>query len=125
MKAVIDTLTYIVIACAFLVVFMHAYVRFTPYNEFKEIANNNVAAAIAFCGAIVGFTLPLLASIYFTHSLLEMLKWAAITGCVQLVVFTTLRKNAGDIEHGHIAPALFVATLSVVVGAINGACISY
>lgn len=125
MTVVLNFALYLAAACALLCTFMGTYVKVTPYNEFKEIANNNVAAAVAFCGAILGFTFPLLSAIYFTHSFVEMLKWSVITEVVQLGVFVALRKSAGKIEAGNIAPALLLATLSLAVGLLNAVCISY
>lgn len=103
---------------------MLIYTWLTPYNEFAEIKNNNVAA-ITFGGAILGFTLPLASSIFFTHSILEMMLWSAITLIVQMAVFLTLRRFVPDIKEGHVAPAILLAFMSISVGLLNAVCISY
>jgi putative membrane protein len=98
MQALLAFLQYFVAALLLLGAFLAVYVRVTPYNEFELIGQNNAAAAISLAGACIGFALPMAAAIYFTHNLLEMLKWAAITGAAQIAVFTLLRRFAPAIE---------------------------
>ena len=124
MDAFISFMIYFVVAIMLLAVFMFIYEKLTPYKEFAEIANNNVAAAITFGGAIIGFTLPLAAAIFYTHDIFEMAKWAAITGLVQLVVFTALRRFVPNIQAGNVAPAILLFSMSVAIGILNAICIS-
>ena len=100
----------------------------TPYNEFREVREGNIAAAIAFSGAILGFIFPLMAAIFYTHSLAEMAKWAAITGVVQMILFQVLHKMNGCgncIRERKVAPAILLASLSIAVGMLNAISISY
>lgn len=124
MQAFLAFLQYFVAALLLLGAFLAVYVRVTPYNEFELIGQNNAAAAISLAGACIGFALPMAAAIYFTHDLLEMLKWAAITGAAQIAVFTLLRRFAPAIEQGHTAPAIFLCAMSVATGVLNAVCIS-
>lgn len=124
MQAFLAFLQYFVAALLLLGAFLAVYVRVTPYNEFELIGQNNAAAAISLAGACIGFALPMAAAIYFTHNLLEMLKWAAITGAAQIAVFTLLRRFAPAIEKGHTAPAIFLCAMSVATGVLNAVCIS-
>jgi len=117
--------TYFVCAIALLSAFIFIYERFTPYREFELIAQDNNAAAIALGGAVLGFTFPLMASIYYTQSLVEMALWAGITGFIQLCIYTVLRSRAKQIESGETAPAIFLAALAVAVGLLNAVCISH
>jgi putative membrane protein len=125
MHPFLSFLLYFFFASVLLAAFIFIYVKTTPYQEFKLIGQNNVAAAISLAGATLGFVLPLASSIYFTHSVLEMLKWAAVTGFVQLLVFWIMRHYAGAIEEGKVAPAIFLASLSIGVGLLNAVSISY
>lgn len=125
MHAFLAFLSYFATAIALLAAFIFLYVKFTPYNEFTLIAQNNQAAAISLGGAALGFTFPLLSSIYYTQGLLEMVQWAAITCVVQFLVFSVLRRQAKHIEAGHTAPAILLASLSICVGLINALCISH
>jgi putative membrane protein len=124
MQALLAFLQYFVAALLLLGAFLAVYVRVTPYNEFELIGQNNAAAAISLAGACIGFALPMAAAIYFTHDLLEMLKWAVITGAAQIAVFTLLRRFAPAIEQGHTAPAIFLSAMSVATGVLNAVCIS-
>lgn len=95
-----------------------------PTLEFTLIAHDNIAVAVTFVGAVLGFTLPVLAAIYYSHSLVEMIVWAAITCVVQLGVLVALRSQAKRIEEGHVSSAIMVATFSVAIGLLNAVSIS-
>src|ERR1700756_1057879 len=99
-------LTYLGVSVGLLVIFIFVYAKATPYKEFRLIEHDNAAVAITFAGAVLGFTAPLVASIYYTQSIGEMCIWAGITCLVQLVVLVALRKQARRIEEGHLASAV-------------------
>jgi putative membrane protein len=125
MMSILLFMSYLAAAVLLLFAFIQVYVRFTPYNEFALIAQNNMAAAIALGGACLGFSITLAASIYFTQSLLEMAKWAVITTGVQMALFLVMRRSSSKaIEEGKVAPAIFLATLSVALGLLNAMSIS-
>lgn len=124
LHAILSFLAYFGTSILLLVGFVAIYVRVTPYRDFEQIARDNRAAAIVLCGAVLGFTMPLLAAIYFTASLVEMCAWSLITCIVQLLVFITLRRQAKRIEEGQVAPALLVATFSIAAGLLAAASIS-
>ena len=125
LAAIIAFLTYFLAATGLLALFVLIYVRITPYNDFDLISHDNSAAAVALAGAVFGFTLPLVACIYYTQSLLEMVLWSAITCAIQLVVFTMLRRQARRIEEGHVSSAIMVATFSIAAGLLSAVCISH
>lgn len=116
---------YFGLALALLAAFVWAFVRFTPYDDFALIAQNNEAAALSLGGACLGFTLPLVSSIFYTKSPAEMCVWAAITGVVQLSVFTLMRARVSSIRDGRRAPAVLLACLAVCVGLLQAVCISH
>ena len=118
-------LTYLGVSAALLAAFIFIYARATPYKEFTLIAHDNTAVAITFAGAVLGFTAPLVASIYYTQSVGEMCLWAGITCIVQLLVLLALRRQARRIEEGHTASAVVVATVSFAVGVLNAVSISH
>ncbi|BBN87393.1 DUF350 domain-containing protein [Azospira sp. I09] len=118
-------LSYLGTAVALLFAFVLIYIRVTPYREFELIAHNNKAVAVTLAGAVLGFTFPLMSSIFYTQSLVEMVVWAGITCLVQLAVFWVLRRYAKRIENGDLSSALMVATFSVAVGLLNAVSISH
>lgn len=125
MEAIFAFALYLAVAVAMLVVFTFIYSKVTPYDDFALIRKNNIGAAVILAGAILGFTFPLLSAIYFTHSLAEMAKWGAITGGVQLVFIAILRRVAGTVEEGHMAPAVLLSAMAVAIGLLNAVSISY
>ena len=117
-------LSYFVVSLLLLLAFVAIYVRFTPYRDFELIAHDNSAVSVTLAGAVLGFTFPLVAAIYYTQSLGEMLVWAGITCALQLAVFVVLRRQARRIEEGHMSSAIMVATFSVAIGLLSAASIS-
>jgi putative membrane protein len=124
LNAIVAFVEYLGTAILLLGLFVYIYARATPYRDFALIAHDNVAVAIALAGAVLGFTLPLVAAIYYTHSLVEMIVWAAITCVVQLGVVLALRSQAQRIEEGHVASGVMVASFSISVGLLNAVSIS-
>ena len=123
--SILNFLLFMGTAGALLLVFVLIYVRLTPYREFEHIERGEAASAISLGGAILGFSLPLTSSIYFTHSLLEMAQWAVVTMLVQLLVFAVIRRLvARDIERNNVAQAIFLAAVSISIGMINAVSIS-
>jgi putative membrane protein len=85
-SAIAAFVEYLGTSVVLLLLFVYIYARATPYKEFALIAHDNIAVAITFAGAVIGFTIPMLAAIFYTHSLIEMIVWAGITCLVQLGV---------------------------------------
>ena len=125
LNALVAFLSYLATSVVLLALFVWVYARAAPYKEFVLIAHDNTAVAVVLAGAVLGFTVPLVAAIYYTHSLVEMVMWAAVTGLVQLLVQLALRSQAKRIEEGHVSSAIMVASFSVAVGLLNAASISY
>lgn len=125
LAAITAFLTYLGVSSLLLWLFIFVYAKATPYDDFSLIEHDNTAVAITFAGAVLGFTIPLVASIYYTQSLAEMCLWAGITCLVQLLVLVVLRKQARRIEEGHVGSAVMVASVSLAVGLLNAASISH
>ena len=91
--ATLAFLSYLGVSAALLAAFIFVYAKATPYKEFALLEHDNIAVAITFAGAVLGFTAPLVASIYYTQSIAEMCLWAGITCLVQLLVLIADRGN--------------------------------
>ncbi len=124
-QAILSFATYMGVSLILLAIFVIIYVQFTPYKELRLIKDNNLAAAITLGGAILGFTLPVASSVFYTRSLHEMMLWAVITCLVQLFVFALAWSYAKQIEKGNIAIALIIGSLSIAVGILNAVSISH
>ena len=66
LPGLMDFCTYFAAAVGFVAVFCQVYCWITPYDELKLVREGNVAPAISFGGALIGFVLPLYSAI--THS---------------------------------------------------------
>lgn len=124
-----DFLLYLLTALALLAVFMWIYVHTTPYREIQLIRSGNVAAAWSLSGAVLGFVIPLASAITHSVAFVDMLLWGAIALVIQLAAFAVARlllpNLANDIPAGQVAPGIFVGALSLGVGILNAACMSY
>lgn len=119
-------LAYLALALFILVVFLRVYVTVTPYREFALIREGNLAAAVSLAGTIVGFALPVADVIRNSKDLVDLAVWSVVACLVQLLVYLAARVTmphlAEDVPAGKVAPALFLAALSIGVGLINAAC---
>ena len=122
-------LAYLGTAVALLVAFVTIYLYVTPYDELTLIRGNNTAAAISLSGAVLGFAMPIANVIAHSDSLLDLAVWGGVAGVVQLLAWGAARvalpQLAEDIAAGRVAPASFVAALSLTFGLINAACMTY
>lgn len=122
-------LAYLGTAIALLVAFVAIYLYVTPYDELALIRANKTAAAISLSGAVLGFALPIANVIAHSDTLLDLAVWGLVAGVVQLLAWGAARvalpQLQEDIAAGRVAPATFVAALSLTVGLINAACMTY
>mgnify|MGYP001017153500 CR=1 FL=1 len=122
-------LTYFGLAAAYLAVFLFVYIKITPYREIALIRSGNPAAAASLGGAMLGFAIPLASAISHSVGLIDMLIWALIALVVQLGAFFVARlilpNVAEDIPAGMVASGVFVGGLSLAVGILNAAAMTY
>jgi putative membrane protein len=116
-------------AVGFVVIFCQVYCWITPYDELKLVREGNVAPAISFGGALIGFTLPLHSAISHSVGFIDMLIWAAVAMIVQLTVFGIVRLFfrglVREIENNHTAAATLLAFFSLAIGILNAASMTY
>ena len=122
-------LAYLGTAIVLLVAFVAIYLYVTPYDEINLIRANNTAAAISLSGAVLGFAMPIANVIAHSDTLADLAVRGVIAGAVQLLAWMVARvalpRLKEAIAAGQVAPAIFVAALSVTVGLINAACMTY
>ena len=77
----------------------------------------------------MGFVLPLASAIVHSVSLLDMAVWGLIALIIQLLAYLIARlllpNLARDIPAGQIASGVFLAALSLAIGLLNAACMTY
>lgn len=122
-------LSYFATAISLLAMFLLAYLWITPYREISLIREGNAAAAASLSGALMGFVLPLASAIVHSVSLLDMAVWGLIALIIQLLAYLAARlllpNLARDIPGGQIASGVFLAALSLAIGLLNAACMTY
>jgi putative membrane protein len=122
-------LFYFATAIGLLLLFLLAYIFITPYREIALIRAGNAAAAASLSGAMLGFVLPLASAIAHSVSLPDMAVWGLIAMIIQLLVYLAARllmpDLVRDIPAGKIATGVFLGALSVAIGILNAACMSY
>lgn len=122
-------LSYFAVAVALIAVFLLVYVNVTPYDEIALIRQGNTAAAISLGGAMLGFAMPVANVIAHSDTLADLAAWGAIAGVIQILAYLVARfalpQLTADIPAGKVAPASFLAALSLTIGLTNAACMTY
>jgi putative membrane protein len=122
-------LGYFSAAVLLLVLFTLVYGRVTPYPEFQLIREGKVAPAISFTGALLGFVAPLASVISHSIGLLDMILWAVVALVIQISVFLVLKALFADLSRKIAqdcrAAAILLGGVSLAIGILNAACMSY
>lgn len=122
-------LAYFGVGLGLLALFVACYVAFTPVREFRLIRAGNVSAAVSLGGAVMGFVLPLASAIAHSVSLVDLAIWGGIALAVQLLAFSVLRvllrELPAQIEADRLSMALLAALVSIAVGVLDAAAMSY
>ena len=104
------------------------YVRITPFDEMSLIKNKNNAAAITLGGAIVGFAIPLAASLKTSLNLWDIVIWGVVTLILMLISYRVIDFLVSDlarrVEGNEIGPAILLAAIKLAVGLIAAASVA-
>ena len=124
-----DFLVYLALAIVLLAAFVVIYIRVTPYRELQLIREGNMAASFSLSGSLLGFIIPLSAAVRHSVSLVDMALWGLVAMTVQIVAFMVARLLvpglAQDIPNNKTSTGFFLGSLSLGVGLLNAACMSY
>jgi putative membrane protein len=124
-----DFLAYLGVSLALLVAFVAIYVRVTPYREIALIREGNMAASFSLSGALLGFIVPLASAVQHSVGLVDMAIWGLVAMLVQILAFVVVKllipSLTQDIPANKGAAGFFLGSLSLGVGLLNGACMSY
>lgn len=124
-----DFLIYLGVSITYLAVFVALYIRVTPYREIALIREGNLAASFSLSGALLGFIVPLASAVQHSVGLVDMAIWGVIAMIVQLLTFVVVRllipSLTQDIPADKGSAGFFLGSLSLGVGLLNAACMSY
>ncbi|EKE73709.1 DUF350 domain-containing protein [Gallaecimonas xiamenensis] len=120
---------YFALAIGMLLIFTLVYTWVTPHDEFALIRQNNLAASLAFGGALLGFALPMASAVANSLSWVDGASWGLVALVVQTLTFKVLQLLLRDlslrISQGELAAGVFTGLASVAVGLLNAACMTY
>jgi putative membrane protein len=122
---------YLGLSLVLLVAFQFIYVRITPQDEWKLIKEEkNTAAAIGFGGAIIGFAIALSGAVSHSVSLLDACVWGLLALGAQSLAFCLVRflfvpRIADRIKDGELSAGVILAAISIAVGLLNAASMTY
>ena len=124
-----DFLAYLAVSLVLLALFIAIYIRVTPYREMALIREGNMAASFSLSGALLGFVIPLAAAVQHSVSLVDMAIWGVIAMLVQIAAFVVVKLIipgiTQDIPAGKGSSGFFLGCVSLGVGVLNAACMSY
>lgn len=122
-------LAYFGTGSALIIVFALLYSLVTPHRELTLVREGNIAAATAYLGALVGFSLPLASAAANSVSIVDFIIWAAIGGIVQLAAFgiaaVAQKGLSARITAGESAAGLWAGGVALITGLLNAACMTY
>ncbi len=120
---------YFFIGMAMVLCFLFVYTRITPHDEWQLIKENNIAAALAFSGSLLGYVIPLSSAAINSVSIPDYLIWGLIALVVQLVVYGGVRlympKLSDKIINSNIAAGMFMGAAALAGGIFNAACMTW
>ena len=122
---------YFAISVVLLFVFKIIYAFVTPHDEWKLVKEDkNLAAAVGFGGAMIGFSIALAGAATNSLSVIDFVVWGIVAIIAQSLAFALLRftfmpKIAERINQNEVSAGTMLAAMSVSVGLLNAACMSY
>ncbi|WP_414828076.1 DUF350 domain-containing protein [Alteromonas sp. H39] len=122
---------YFGISIVFLFVFKIIYALVTPHDEWKLVKEEkNVAAAVGFGGALIGFAIALGGAASNSTALIDFGIWGVVAIIAQSLAFALLRftfmpKIAERINNNEVSAGVMLASMSIAVGLLNAACMTY
>lgn len=121
-------LKYMVLAIAMVIFFAIIYLKITPIRELGLIKKGNVACAISFGGALIGFCLPMTSSMAHSLNVIGFILWALLATVVQILVYFTathiIKEASHELASNNVAVGILFAAFSIVIGLINAAALA-
>ncbi|TKB44209.1 DUF350 domain-containing protein [Thalassotalea mangrovi] len=122
---------YFFISLFMLVVFKWIYAFVTPHDEWQLVKEQqNTAAAIGLMGAVIGFAIALAGAISNSIALLDFVIWGVVALIAQILAFVMVRlifmpKIVERIINNEVTAGIVLAGMSIAVGLLNAACMTY
>ncbi|BFM48995.1 DUF350 domain-containing protein [Marinomonas sp. THO17] len=123
--------SYFGLSLLFVIIFIFVYSFLTPHDEWKLIKNDqNTAASIGLGGAIIGFSIALGGAATNSVSFIDFATWGLVALIAQSLAFAMVRfifmpKIVARIVANEVSAGIILAAISLAVGVLNSACMSY
>ncbi|MDQ8033504.1 hypothetical protein CEG14_17480 [Bordetella genomosp. 1] len=121
-------LLYIVTGLIMLGAFSAIYTAVTRHKEFDLIRAGNMAAALSFGGALVGFSFTVGVGIAVHATFTMFLVWGVAAMAVQILVYALLsfcvRGMNEAIEENNLAMGALLGAISLAAGVVNAGCLT-
>jgi putative membrane protein len=122
-------LAYLAVSLLLLGAFLAIYTRITPWDDFGQVRQGNMAVSFSLTGAVLGFIAPLASAVQHSANLVDMAIWGLIALATQIVAFVAVKlimpSITRDIPAGNGAQGFFLGSLSLAVGLLSAACMSF
>ncbi|MDV6250675.1 DUF350 domain-containing protein [Vibrio sp. EA2] len=124
-------LLYFSVSIVFVLAFKFVYIKLTPYDEWQLIKEEqNTAAAVALSGTFLGYCLAIAGAAKNSVSIVDFMVWGIVAMLAQLIAFGIVRfilmpKVSEQIENNELPAGIVLAAVSVSVGLLNAACMTY
>lgn len=122
-------LVYVGLSIGLIAIYAAVYMLATTHDELALIRRNNTAAAIAFAGSMIGYTLPLGVAAQHAATLLVFLVWGVVAIAVQVAIYwffrvLMMRDVSARIEGGETAAGILLGAASLAGGIVDAAAMA-
>lgn len=118
---------YLFTAIVMVGAFSYVYEKITPPRELQLIKNGNLACALSYGGAIIGFCAALVSAMTHSVSFVDFIMWGLLAAGVQIGLFFAviriIREAVMELEANNVAVGAFLCCLSIGIGLLNAACL--
>ncbi len=120
---------YFATAVALCVLYLFAYTKVTPHDEYDLIVKeHNASAGLALGMSLMGFAIALASAITHSANIFDCIIWGLVAIVVQIAAYYLARLAHPDvsdaIRHNALASALWLGSVSIAGGLISAACMS-
>ena len=125
-----SSLTCFLASLIIILVTIFLFTLVTRYNDWKEIAEGNVAAALALGGKVLGVSNIIRFAVLSNHSVTDTIFWGILGAVLLIIVYLlfewlTPKLNVNrEIASGNVAVGALSMVFSVAVSFVIGASIS-
>ncbi len=122
---------YFGLSLVLLLVFKLIYTRLTPHDEWHLVKEEkNTSAAVALSGAFLGYAVAIAGAASNSVDFIDFALWGFIALVAQAIAFAIIRfgfmpKLIERIKNDELPAAIIMAAMSISVGILNAACMSY